>query len=144
MARGGLTRIYPYGYIPLVLGPLKRLVWMGSTLEDLRVLPRQVRRRIGLALDWAQRGGMHPSARLMKGPGLRGVLGVVDDFDGDTFRAAYIARLATAIYVLHVFKKKSTRGIATPHRHLDLIRRRLNSARRLDERGDHEAHQKNA
>jgi len=136
--------ISSYGYTPLVPGLRKQLVWMGSTLKDLEALPKQVRHHIGLALDWAQRGGMHLSARPLKGHDLRGVVEIVDDFGGDTFRAAYIARMARAVYVLHVFQKKSTRGIATPSRHLALIRRRLQAARRLDARGNHEARQENA
>jgi phage-related protein len=70
----------------------------------------------------------------MKGPALKGVVEVAEDFDGDTYRAAYIATLPSAVYVLHVFQKKSTHGIATPLRHLTVIRQRLRAARRLEEK----------
>ena len=71
----------------------------------------------------------------MKEQALRGVIEVVSDFGGDTFRAAYIAKLSRAVYVLHVFQKESTSGVATPRRHLLLIEQRLNVARQMDERG---------
>jgi len=56
-------------------------------------------------------------------------LEIVDDFDGDTFRAVYTVRFAHAVYVLHAFQKKSRRGIATPKAELDLINQRLKQAR---------------
>ena len=117
---------------------------MGRTRDELRTMPEGARRGIGYALDWAQRGGLSAHAKPMKGPELRGVIEVVEDFGGDTYRAAYIARLPGAVYVLHVFQKKSTRGIATPRRQVALIKQRLRVARRLDKKGDHEARQKNA
>ena len=56
------------------------------------------------------------------------VLEVVDDFDGDTYRAVYTVRFREVVYVLHAFQKKSTRGIETPKREMDLITLRLNRA----------------
>jgi phage-related protein len=58
-----------------------------------------------------------------------GVLEIVDDHDGDTYRAVYTVRFAGAVYVLHAFQKKSKRGIATPKAELDLIKQRLKRAR---------------
>ena len=135
----GWTNTYQNWYIRDVEELRRKLIWMGSTREDLRAMPVDVRRAIGYALDWAQRGWKHPRARAMKGPLLGGVMEVVEDFDGDTYRTAYIARFASAIYVLHVFQKKSVRGIATPRRHLATIRRRLTAARALDSGGGHAA-----
>jgi phage-related protein len=112
---------------------------MAETLEELRAMPIQVRRGIGYALDWVQRGGMSPHAKPLKGAELRGVIELVEDWAGDTYRAAYIAKLAHAVYVLHVSQKKATHGVATPRRHLTLIRQRLQAAKRLDAEGDHEA-----
>ena len=54
---------------------------------------------------------------------------IVDDFDGNTYRAVYTVKLRGVIYVLHVFQKKSTRGIATPQREIALIRERYARAR---------------
>lgn len=78
----------------------------------------------GKALFEAQLGGIPRHAKRLKGD-LGGLVELVDDFDGDTYRAVYTAKLAGVIYVLHVFQKKSTHGIATPPRHLQLIKQRL-------------------
>lgn len=106
----------------------KPLLWIGSSKEDLRSLPADVRRVFGQAIDDAEWGGEHPAAKALKGFGGRSVLEVVDDYDGDTFRAVYTVRFAGAVYVLHVFQKKSKKGIATPKHELDLIHARLKAA----------------
>lgn len=106
----------------------KALEWVASSLEDLRSLPTDVRRVFGQALDDAERGGEHPAAKALKGFGGRSVLEVVDDYDGDTYRAVYTVRFAGVIYVLHVFQKKSKKGIATPKHEIDLIQARLKRA----------------
>jgi phage-related protein len=56
------------------------------------------------------------------------VLEMVDDFDGSTYRTVYTVRFKGAVYVLHAFQKKSTRGIATPKVELDLVRQRYRAA----------------
>src|SRR5438876_7633174 len=83
---------------------------------------------MGVAINDAQNGEEHPRAKALKGFGGAGVLEVVDDFDGDTYRAVYTVRFAGVIYVLHAFQKKSRRGIATPREDLDLVRLRLTRA----------------
>jgi phage-related protein len=103
----------------------KPVRWVGSTLADLRNFPEAVQKEIGYALYFAQVGDKHPKAKPLKGFAGAGVLEVVDDFDGDTYRAVYTVRFQEAIYVLHVFQKKAKRGIATPPRDLALIGRRL-------------------
>jgi phage-related protein len=112
----------------------KPVRWVASSKEDLREFPEDVRRRVGGALWDAQLGLKAPYAKPMKGFGGAGVLEIVDDFDGDTFRAVYTVRFAGAIYVLHAFQKKSKRGIATPKAELDLIEQRLKRAREDYER----------
>lgn len=107
----------------------KPLFWVASSLRDLNRFPAEVRRSIGFALSAAQYGGKHPSAKPWKGEG-PGVLEVVKDYDGDTFRAVYTVRFARAIYVLHAFQKKSTRAIKTRQSDVDLIRERLKTAQR--------------
>ena len=106
----------------------KAVKWMGSSLDDLRSFPADVRRVVGQALDDAEKGGEHPSVKALKGLGGRSVLEVVDDYDGDTYRAVYTVRFAGVIYVLHVFQKKAKKGIATPKHELDLIQARLKRA----------------
>jgi phage-related protein len=103
--------------------------WIGSSKEDLSGFPAEVRRRVGGALWEAQIGRKAAYAKPLRGYGGAGVLEIVDDFDGDAFRAVYTIRFAKAIYVLHAFQKKSKRGIATPKAELDLIERRLKRAR---------------
>jgi phage-related protein len=107
----------------------KPVRWIGSSKEDLSEFPKEVRGRVGVALWQAQVGGKVPYAKPLKGFGDAGVLEIVDDFDGDTFRAVYTVRFAMAVYVLHAFQKKSKHGIATPKTELDLIDQRLKRAR---------------
>jgi phage-related protein len=114
---------------PTVNDRLKPLRWVGSSKEDLSGFPEEVRRRIGGALWEAQTGRKAPYAKPLKGFGHAGVLEIMDDFDGNTFRAVYTVRFATAVYVLHAFQKKSKRGIATPKAELDLIAQRLKRAK---------------
>jgi phage-related protein len=106
----------------------KPVRWIGSSKEDLREFPEDVRRRVGGALWDAQLGLKAPYAKPLRGFGGAGVLEIVDDFDGDTFRTVYTVRFARAIYVLHAFQKKSKRGIATPKAELNLIEQRLERA----------------
>jgi phage-related protein len=107
---------------------MKPLRWIASSRDDLSALPSGARRQIGYALYFAQMGGKHPSAKPLKGFQSAGVLEVVEDHDGDTYRAAYTVRFAQAVYVLHVFQKKSKRGIATPRHDIELIKARLKMA----------------
>jgi phage-related protein len=80
-----------------------------------------------------QDGGKHPDAKPLKGFGGAGVLEIVEGHDGDTYRAVYTVRFAEAVYVLHVFQKKSKKKIATPKHELELIRARLKEAERRHE-----------
>lgn len=107
----------------------KPLRWVGSSKADVSGFPTDVRRRIGGALWDAQVGRKAPYAKALRGFGDAGVLEIVDDFGGDTFRAVYTVRFAKAVYVLHAFQKKSKHGIGTPKAELDLIERRLKRAR---------------
>ena len=107
--------------------PLKPVEWVGSSLEDLRASPGQVRDLVGYALFVAQSGSSHPAAKPLKGK-LRGMVEIVDDWDRNTYRAIYTAKLAGVIYVLHVFQKKATRGIATPRHVIELIKDRYRRA----------------
>ena len=107
---------------------VRELRWIGSSLDDLRSLPAQVQDEFGHALYLAQMGGKHADAKSLKGFKSAGVLEIVERHDGETYRAVYTVKFATAVYVLHVFQKKSKRGIATPQSELALIRQRLKDA----------------
>jgi phage-related protein len=102
-------------------------LWIRSSLKDLEAFPAEVQEHIGYALSAAQFGGKHSSAKPWKGDG-PGVLEVVEDFRGDTYRAVYTVRFAEVVYVLHAFQKKSTQGIATSQADIALIHRRLKDA----------------
>src|SRR5471030_3270330 len=108
-------------------GP-KPTEWIGSSRDDLRSFPDEVRRVMGFAINDAQNGEEHPRAKALRGFGGRSVLEVVDDEDGDTYRAVYTVRFAGVIYVLHAFQKESKKGIETPKRDIELIKARLKLA----------------
>ena len=119
-------------------GPVRPLVWVSSCKRDYDRFPAQLQRNLGFELFLAQTGQHPPSAKVMKGFG-GGIVELVADFDGDTYRAVYTVRFREAVYVLHAFMKKSKRGIKTPKSDIDLIKRRLKAAeadhaRRIQER----------
>jgi phage-related protein len=95
-------------------GP-EAIPWQGS--EPLRISLHQV-----------QDGDAPISAKALKGFGGRTVLELVDNFDGDTYRAVYPARFAEVVYVLHAFQKKSRNGVRTPQQDIDRIKMRLRDA----------------
>ena len=106
----------------------KHLVWLGNSRKKLRAFPTDTKQIMGHALDVAQRGGKHPDARPLKGFTGAGVLEIVEDFDGNTYRTVYTVTFKHAVYVLHAFQKKSTKGITTPKPDMDLVKRRLKAA----------------
>jgi phage-related protein len=106
----------------------KRLEWIGSSKRDLQELPEDVVDVFGYALYLAQIGKKHEQAKALRGFGSAGVLEVVEDGRGGTYRAVYTVRFATRVFVLHVFQKKSKSGVATPRADLDLIEKRLKAA----------------
>ena len=110
---------------------LKELEWIASSRKDMQALPRPVQRTFGYALYAAQLGEKPPEAKPLKGFGGAGVLELIEDYRGDTYRAVYTVRFAIKVYVLHVFQKKAKHGIATPEQELDLIRDRLKRAESL-------------
>ena len=110
---------------------MKPLHWVGSSKKDLLALPQEVVDVFGYALYLAQIGKKHQQARPLKGFGSASVLEVVEDWQGDTYRAVYTVRLAARVFVLHVFQKKSKRSGATPKADLDLVRQRLKAAEQI-------------
>jgi len=111
--------------------PVKSLLWVGSCREDLKSFPEDVRLVMGYALYLAQVGSKHPDAKPLRGFGGAGVLEVVDDFDGDTYRAVYTVKLQGVVFVLHAFQKKSRKGKKTPQQDLELVRRRFRRAEEI-------------
>jgi len=107
---------------------VKRLDFIVSSRGDLRAFPEEVKDDIGYALFEAQEGRKPAAAKPLKGFGGAGVLEIIEDFSGDTYRAVYTVNFKKVIYVLHCFQKKSKHGIKTPPQHLTLIKRRLKIA----------------
>jgi phage-related protein len=110
---------------------LKPLRWVGGSKRDLLSLPGPVVDLFGFALYLAQDGKKHEQAKPLQGFGSAGVLEVVEDRDRSTYRAVYTVQFESAVFVLHVFQKKSKRGAVTPKADIDLIRERLKVAEQI-------------
>jgi phage-related protein len=106
----------------------KALIWIESCKKDLGELPSEVEDFVGHNLWLVQEGGTPSAAKVLSNYGGAGVLELIDNFDGDTYRAVYTVRFEEAVYVLHCFMKKSTSGISTPKRDLATIKRRPKKA----------------
>jgi phage-related protein len=110
---------------------MKRLIFVADSHRALAEFPESVQRHIGFALYQAQMGEKHVDAKPLKKIG-SGVLEVVSDLRGDTFRTVYTVKLERAVYVLHAFQKKSKHGIATPQSVMELVKQRLKCAIEID------------
>ncbi|WP_022948647.1 type II toxin-antitoxin system RelE/ParE family toxin [Methylohalobius crimeensis] len=106
----------------------KPLIWIGSSKKDLMALPINARKFFGHALDFAQHSDQHDAAKVLKGFGGAGVLEVIKDDAGGTYRAVYTVKFEEAVFVLHCFQKKSKNRIATPKGDIEIIRARLKVA----------------
>ena len=117
--------VYSAADQPLVSKPV---IWVGPSRRELKALPREVQRTMGVALWFAQQGKRHPAAGPLKGPKLSGVMEIREDHDRSTYRLMYIAKLGDEVYVLCAFQKRSTSGIATPKHVLERVTERLRQA----------------
>lgn len=104
----------------------KNLIWLGSTKKDLKQFPKQVQKHIGFALFQAQQGSTNADAKLMKGF-KTAIWEIVSRHSGNAYRTVYYVKIDTMVYVLHVFQKKSSQGIATPKQEIETIKKRLNT-----------------
>jgi phage-related protein len=109
------------------MSQVKQLIWVGSTLKDLKEFTAEVKDEIGFALHQVQEGKTPQHAKPLKGFG-SGVMEIVCDFNTNTFRAVYTVQISETVYVLHVFQKKLTTGIKTSQKDLRLIMQRLKLA----------------
>jgi phage-related protein len=107
---------------------IKKLNFVGSSQENIKDFPEEVRADIGYALFVAQRGEKPEAAKPLRGFGGSGVLEIVENFDGNAYRAVYTVKFPNALYVLHCFQKKAKHGIKTPRQDIDLIEQRLRAA----------------
>src|SRR4051812_48902503 len=103
---------------------LKPLIWIGSSRKDVCDFPEPVQHQVGYALYVAQLGGKHQDAKVLTGFGGAGVLEIIEDHRGDTFRTVYTVRFADKVFVLHAFQKKSKTGRETPRREMELVKQR--------------------
>jgi phage-related protein len=110
------------------------LFWIASSRRDLKTMPVPVQKSFGTALLDVQYGDTPADAKPLKSFGGAGVLEITEEYQTDTFRAVYTVTLASGVYVLHVFQKKSKHGIATPKRDIDLVKNRYQLAREHDAR----------
>ncbi len=106
----------------------KTLEWISSSKKDLMSLPENVIDEIGYALYLAQIGGQHSDIKVLKGFHGADVIEILADDRSGTYRTVYTVRFARAIFVLHVFQKKSKHGITTTKPDIELIKRRLKLA----------------
>lgn len=104
----------------------KPIIWVGSSKRSFDGFPLDVKSDFGHALYMAQIDDRHYRSKMMTS--LQGVIEIVQAYRGDAFRVVYTVRFASAIYVLHVFQKKSKSGISTPLFEMDLVKRRLRDA----------------
>jgi phage-related protein len=102
--------------------------YMGSSLKDLGKLPFEVKEVFAQGLYDASLGETPIGSKILSGFGGGSVVELIEDYSGDTYRAVYTVKFKEALYVLHVFKKKSTKGIKTPKKDKDLIESRLKGA----------------
>lgn len=107
---------------------LKALEWIGSSKKDLLSLPKQIRRTFGFGFYLAQIGLQHENAKVLKGFGGANVVEIIDMDESGTYRAVYTVKIKDAVFVLHIFQKKSKQGIKTPKADMDLIHSRLKQA----------------
>lgn len=107
---------------------LRTVEWVGSSYKDFRSFPDDVQDHAGYALYLAQIGEKHDDAKPLKGFGGAGVLEVVSNHAGDTYRLVYTVKFALMVYVLHAFQKKSKAGSRTPAPDMEMIERRLKVA----------------
>ena len=116
---------------------LREAVWIGDSKARLKEFPQPVQKDIGDALFIVQAGSMSPAAKPFKGVG-SGVFEIRSDYRTNTYRAVYAVKIGERVYVLHCFQKKSKRGIKTPKKEVDLIKRRLKMAQELEENYEQE------
>ncbi len=110
---------------------LRPIIWIGSSLKDLKNFPEDVQDEIGYILYLVQSGEHHHNIKSLKG--FSGVMEIRSDYDKDTYRAIYATKLGEEIYVLHTFKKKSKKGIKTPKEEIEVIRQRFKKAQDIAE-----------
>ena len=109
---------------------LRPLIWLGDSRKNLRDFPDGAKKLLGDELQLIQFGGMPKDAKPFKGIG-SGILEIALRYASEAYRVVVAVQLGRRIYVLHSFQKKSKKGIETPKRDVELIRKRYAEAREL-------------
>jgi len=117
---------------------LKRLIWVGSSKNNLLEFPEEVRRSMGFGLYLAQTGKRPIHSKTLKGFGGASVTEIIESDESGTFRVVYTVKISNFVFVLHAFQKKSKHGIKTPKQEIDLIKKRLRDAHEIYKEMDHE------
>ena len=110
---------------------MKRLLWIGSSKEDLKDFPDEVQDEMGHGLYLAQMGDRHKHAKTLSGLGNAKIIELKENDRSGTYRLVYTVEMAEFIFVLHSFQKKSKTGKETPKQEIDLVKRRLKEAEAL-------------
>jgi phage-related protein len=106
------------------------VIWMGDSRKNLRDFPDGAQKLLGDELQLIQFGGMPKDAKPFKGVG-RGVLEIALRYASGAYRVVLTVQIGRRIYVLHAFQKKSKKGVETPQRDVQLIKRRYTEAQEL-------------
>ncbi len=110
-------------------GSLKTIIWVGASKKELKEFPEDVIDEVGFILYRVQKNQFHPQIKQLKG--ISGVFEIVTDYQTNTYRTVYALKIDNHIYVLHAFQKKSKKGIKTPKQIINLIEKRLQSAKEI-------------
>lgn len=110
---------------------MKKLIWVGSSYENLKEFPPSVKNAVGYALFFAQSGKKHPHAKVLSGMGNASVIEIRENDLSGTYRLIYTVEIEDYVFVLHSFQKKSKSGIATPKKDLEMVKNRLKEAKVL-------------
>ena len=102
----------------------REIVWIKTVRKEFGKFPAPAKRQIARALTIAAEGHKADIAKPMKGLG-PGVFEIAVVYRSDAYRVVYALQLDEMIWVVHAFQKKSTKGIATPKKEIDLIRERI-------------------
>lgn len=108
----------------------RTVIWLGNSLKNIQDFPDGAKKLVGDELMFIQYGQMPKDAKPFKGVG-SGVIEIAVKFDKNAYRCVQAVQLGEKIYVLHAFQKKSSTGIKTPQKDVDLIKKRYNEAKEL-------------
>ena len=110
---------------------LRPIIWLGNTKKNILEFPEDVRKLIGDELQFIQFGGMPKDAKPFNGVG-SGVIEIAVKYDKEAYRCIQAVQLGEKIYVLHAFQKKAKKGITTPKKDVDVVKKRYKEAKELE------------